>query len=240
MSFCRGKITTLIGLVILSIVTTGCWKSSDSAAAQEDGITSFPKEYPPLIAAILSDDAQGVRRALAVGADPNERVQEITPIGWGLHGNRCAPDVIRALAEGGADLEAPIWPTGQPPLHLALTSGKRACVEVLLEAGANVLSREKTGATTIHAAALAGMLDMVDLFVERGVSISATSDRGWTALMAATLAGSEPIVRRLLELGADPCVGDYEGLTAAEIARRRGLVGLEKELAEACRNRDRK
>jgi hypothetical protein len=204
------------------------------SSAQEATMVQPAGEYPPLIEAILSNDAPNVRRALSAGADPNAAFQLVTPLGWALDGSRCAPDVVRALADAGADLQAPIWPTGQPPLHLALSGAKRPCVDVLLESGANVLVRDKADATTIHAAALAGMLDMVELFARRGVNVTAITDRGWSALMAAALAGSEPIVRKLLELGADPCTRDSEGLSAGDIARRRGLLDLAKQLDEAC------
>lgn len=214
--------------------------SAQDPAGSEGPSTEVPvsqridRNYPPLIKAILANDAAGVREALAAGADPNALVQKITPLGWALHGSRCAPDVIRALAEAGADLEAPIWPSNPTPLYLSLGRGNQACAEVLLEFGANIHFRGPFGDTTLLAAAKGGLLDMVNLSAERGVDINAVTTTGWTAMMFAALNGDEQMIRRMLELGTDPCVCEPNGRSAADIARGAGLAELARELNEIC------
>lgn len=195
------------------------------------------RNYPPLIKAILADDVEAVRAALAAGANPNEPVQRITPLGWALDGQRCTPEVIRVLAESGAQLETPIWPSNPTPLYLALGSGRRECAQVLLEFGADIFVRSPFGGTAIHAAAKGGMLDMVNLFAERGVDVNAVTTTGWTAMMFAALNGDELMIRRMLELGADPCVRDPDGSAVTDFARAQGLAVLSRELEEICRAR---
>jgi ankyrin repeat protein len=193
------------------------------------------RTFPPLVSAILADDTAAVREALASGADANLVFENTTPLGWALDGKHCEPDVLSALVKAGAHTESPIWPTGQPALHLALTGNKRPCVVRLIDLGADLFSRDASGATTLHAAASSGMLDLVDLFVQRGVDFQLVNSQGWSALMLGALNGHKLVVQRLLAAGADPCVRNKEGLSAADIARRRGLVDLAEMLYARCR-----
>jgi ankyrin repeat protein len=195
------------------------------------------RNYPPLIKAILANDAQGARQILAAGADPNAMVHKVTPLGFALDGFRCAPDVIRTLAEAGADLEALIWPSDISPLHLALNRSNTPCAQVLLEFGADFRRPDRLGGTSIHAAAHGGLLDMMNLFAEGGVDINAVTTTGWTAMMFAALNGDERMIRRMLELGADPCVREPNGRSVADFARGAGLAELSRELQDVCKRR---
>lgn len=248
----RHTFSTMAPAVLALWLQTACQeKPGDSSAIAQGSslaVTEVPmsqrvdRNYPPLIKAVLADDASAVRAALAAGADPSEPVQKVTPLGWALDGLKCAPEVVRALAEAGADLEAPIWPSEISPLHLALNHvrlnpARRGCVEVLLEFGADIHKLDRLGGSSIHAAAHGGMLDMVNRFAEQGVDVNEITTTGWTAMMFAALNGDEPMIRRMLELGADPCVREPDGDTVASIAGRMGLAALSRELEEICRRR---
>ena len=79
-------------------------------------------------------------------------------------------DGVRALLGYGASIEVSTS-AGQTPLHMAAGSaheGAGACVDVLLEAGADVLARDAAGGAPVEAAARSGLALSFRRLVERG------------------------------------------------------------------------
>jgi hypothetical protein len=246
-------ITTSTRVAMLGLLfATGCQLEPEnvvetpgrpmSATETSESTQRIDRNYPPLIDAILADDVNAVRLALKAGGDPSKPVQKITPLGWSLDGLRCSPEVIRLLAESGADLEALVWPSDISPLVLALHHSRynpacRECVDVLLEFGADIHRKDRLGGNSIHAAVNGGLPDMVSRFAALGVDVNTVTSTGYTALLFAAARGEEPMVRRLLELGADPCVANPDGYTAAYYARNTGLAQLSRDLQDICTRR---
>jgi ankyrin repeat protein len=102
----------------------------------------------PFIQAVLDNDAEAVRIALANGRDPNIPDQ----YGWiALHraATNETADIGKLLVQAGSSLTA----TGTDewtPLHLAAVSGSAAMVKLLVSAGAEVNALSYCGDTPLH------------------------------------------------------------------------------------------
>jgi hypothetical protein len=144
------------------------------------------------------------------------------------------PEMVRALIEAGADLEATGFavPDGTALAH-AIEFGNVEVVDVLANAGAvthNLIEAAGVGnlegydladtpldlrARAARAAAVCERLDVLGLLIESGVAVDADPDSGQpdgsrTLLHEAAYWGKPLSVTRLLELGADPNRRDTE------------------------------
>lgn len=116
--------------------------------------------------AIARGDAEAVRRAVAEGASPESRnPQGLTPLM--MAANLGFPEVIRALADAGADLDRSV--TVSHPVTSGVTALMAACtdsrgapepVAVLLELGADPSLRDSAGRTALDYARLSGYDDI--------------------------------------------------------------------------------
>jgi len=136
-------------------------------------------------------------------------------------------DVIRVLLGHGANLEAKILLTGHTPLIAACYNDDdtEEAVNVLLEAGAEMMARDNADYTCIHLAAYKNNINIIRLLVSKGVDVNIpNSIFGHTPLhMACTISSTHNKVetaRVLLELGADINVQDDMGDTPLHTACR--------------------
>ena len=134
-----------------------------------------------------------------------------------------ATDLLRA----GADVNR-FTPEGLTPLMIASGLGQSQMVELLLTAGAQVLTIEpRMGATALHKAALSGNPDVVELLLEHGAFVDQQSPiLGHTALLDAVIYKHDDVVRMLLKRGARTSIPNHWNETALEIARRDGLDAI--------------
>jgi ankyrin repeat protein len=122
-----------------------------------------------LMAAAHAGDLAQVRRLLAAGADANARDEN----GWTALMKACYnaelkhgfAEVVQALIDAGADIEAPIG-YGVRPLMLAAGYGETAVVEALLKAGADVLAQNEGGYTALMMVKQKHYVDVVNLLHE--------------------------------------------------------------------------
>ena len=116
---------------------------------------------------------------------------------------------------------------------LAIAAGSDAVTGLMLDQGADVNVRDRTGSTPLHAAVRQGNLDMVRTLVARGADLDARTGRGddWAAASARRTSGLTPfltaaqtgnvdLLRALLGLGADPAARSDEGAGAVLLATR--------------------
>ena len=101
----------------------------------------------------------------------------------------------------------------------------------LLDAGADVDSRDRFGQTGLMIAARTGSSAVVRLLIDRGASLDHTAKYGLSALMLAVLNGHTEIVRMLVEAGADRNIRGtgapgFAGRTALDLATGRGNVEM--------------
>ena len=107
-------------------------------------------------------------------------------------------EVVRRLLELGADATAPTL------LHRAAGLGDVPdLVTVLVDAGADVNSRDRIGQSPLHRAALSGGPGVIGALVEAAAAVDAQDDGGTTPLHLAVEVKEPANVAALLEAGAD-------------------------------------
>ncbi len=139
---------------------------------------------------------------------------------------------------------------GATALHYAALEGHRNVIDVLLEFGADLESRDdKFNATPIgwanekghppivqylsergakvdlNRAAAFGMIDLVQEYLAESTEQINTVGGFGTPLHEAALWGHPEIVELLLQSGADPAIENVDGKTAVQIARRQIETG---------------
>ncbi len=168
--------------------------------------------------------ARTVSALIAAGADPNAHVMTAnaneTPLHWAASSDDV--EVLDALLDGGADIEAPgaVF-TGGPPMSDAVVFAQWNAARRLLERGAR---------TTIWQAAALGLVDRVETLVAQ-----ASGDEITIALWHACRGGQRATAELLLARGADPTWVGYDGKTPLDAAKEGGHAELVAWLSEVAR-----
>ena len=107
---------------------------------------------------------------LRLGVDPNIQGRGRTPLY--CVANECAsetgPDVVRALVQAGADVNACAGVTRATALHMAARRGHVEIARALLDSGAVVNARNRKGDTPLQRAINCGKNEVSQLLLERG------------------------------------------------------------------------
>ena len=114
-------------------------------------------------------------------------------------------DQVALLIASGADVEARDPDTDATPLVIASFRGNIAVVEMLLAAGADVNSADRSGFTPLIGAAQFGHATLIPILVEAGADLEALSitENQKAALHFAAKNGHAAVVEALLNAGAD-------------------------------------
>jgi len=134
-------------------------------------------------------DAARVQMLLEHGANPSAAVAlERDPLYEATNGKGPSPAMGRAVVElllqHGADANRPSGPGRSTPLHMTSRRGNVLLAEALLDAGANIESRDSKGETPLRRAVNCRQPQMVEFLLTRGANPSARDKEGRTALDA--------------------------------------------------------
>lgn len=220
-------------------------------------------KFSPMVMAITNGHLDMAMYLLQHGADPKPAtVSGITAlygvidVQWAPHAWFPQPsteqekvgylDLMKALIEKGADVNAPIadkvwfrsftndytWvdPAGATPFWRAAQSSDTAAMKLLVEHGADPKLATKAGDTPLHAAAGIGwaanwsvnapvpLVDAVKYCVELGDDVNAVDNRGYTALHGAAYLGNNDMVNYLISKGGKVDIKSKAGDSVADMA----------------------
>src|SRR5262245_32200633 len=147
--------------------------------------------------AAMQGDRATVQALLARKVDANEAQGDgSTALHWAAYRNDV--EMTRLLIQAGANIKATTRLGDYTPLFLAAKNGGAAVVELLLKAGSDVNSTNKTGTTPLMLAAASGRPDAVKVLLEHGADVNAVDTmNGQTALMFAAAVNGAPTVKQL-------------------------------------------
>lgn len=107
---------------------------------------------------------------------------------------------------------------GTTPLMKASHHGASWIIRAIIEAGADLNTRNADGNNALWLACVGGALDAMSVLIEAGIFIDNQNDNGATPLMYAASAGKPAVVEKLLEAGADITLETLDGFTALDMA----------------------
>jgi ankyrin repeat protein len=218
--------------------------------------------YTALHAAVLKSELDVVKSLLAHGANPNATTTKGTPIRrnttdfnlpatligatpYLLAAKFAEPEIMRALAAGGADstiamkdgttaimLAAGIgFASGANRRGIAILDGGKvddeaqviASVKAAIDLGADVRMANQAGDTALHGAASIGCDEAVRLLVAKGAEINAKNKRGFTPLAIARGAGQRRGAAAAAA-GADQSDGPAERRSTIDLLHKLGAA----------------
>lgn len=134
-----------------------------------------------LIKEAMLGNLQAVRELISRGADINfANIKGVTPLMVAAHWERL--EVVRFLLERRADVQATEKSGGRNALMYSCLSGSPQCVELLLQAGAGIDSKDGSGRTALMMAAMNGVVRVVEPLVRAGADMNVRDEFGLTAL----------------------------------------------------------
>lgn len=138
------------------------------------------------------------------------------------------PKTMRELILAGADVNSRSSRSGRTPLMAVSYKGRdyAEVVQLLLEHGAEVNLRDRSGDNALILASFHGSVHTVQTLLDNGADINAENKRGFTALVRAAQGSHPEILQRLLDRGASinspyggdkvlafsSSIGDYESV----------------------------
>jgi hypothetical protein len=179
------------------------------------------------LAAAAAGDLDGVRAALADGADKDaldrEEASAILAAARGKH-----YDVVRFLIAEGVDIDAQDQTCFNPFIHGCINDDLEL-VRIMVEAGTDLKRLTRFGGNGLTPAAEKGHLEIVRYLLENtAINVNLTNTLGWTALIETIILGDGGPVRQqtvelLLQHGAKPGMTDEWGVPPIDLARKRGF-----------------
>lgn len=189
-------------------------------------MTSTQTADEQYLAAAAAGDLDGVRAALAAGADKDavDR-EEATAILHAARGGHL--DVVRALIAEGVDIDAQDQ-TCSNPFLFGCINDQLELVKIMAEAGTDLKRLTRMGGNGLTPSAEKGHLEVVRYLLENTrINVNLTNNLGWTALIETIILGDggpvrQEIVQLLLAHGAKPGMPDPWGTSPADLAREKG------------------
>lgn len=213
-------------IMLRSILIAAAFGFCGSASAQTAPSASDIASYTGLHLAAHEGDVDEIKRLIAVGVDLDVRDGSLrTPAHVAAFASH--DDVLVALAEGGADMNA-LENRVYDVLTIAAVADDPEMVSLAMELGnAPDLITSVYDGTALIAAAHLGHHDVVARLVAGGAPIDHINNLAWTALIEAVVLGDGgpdhiKTVKILVDAGADKSIGDRDGVTPLQHAMSRG------------------
>lgn len=192
--------------------------------------------FDGLFSAAHLDDVAAIRSLIAAGADPDQRDPAgRTPAHVAAFASNDA--ALRALAEGGADMNA-LDGQAYDVLTIAAVADDPELVSLAmeLENRADLVTSVYEG-TALIAAAHLGHAEVVRRLIAGDAPLDHVNNLGWTALIEAVILGDggqahTDTVRALVEAGADVTIADREGVTPLKHAEAREYARIVRILRD--------
>ena len=193
--------------------------------------------YTGLLAAAQQGDLAKAKKLLASGANVNARdPYGRTAVHIAAHARQ--RELIRALAQAGADLEL-LENDRYDAVTIAAVADDEESLRVLLGLGASAkLTTSRYDGTALIAAAHLGHDGVVKQLIAAGAPLDHVNNLHWTALIEAIVLGNggprhQEVVRALLAAGASTRLTDREGNTPLALAKARGYSAMVSLLTQA-------
>jgi quinoprotein dehydrogenase-associated probable ABC transporter substrate-binding protein len=196
----RQKHPEMVGLLITF--------KADPNAADGNGMT-------PLLHAVMRDDVASIKLLLANGAGIEQPGPEgFSPLAMAIVEDKY--EAAKALLAAGAKVNVPTGPEAVTPLMIAAGQTSPAegamflpdstrpidIARILLERGADVNAKSKSGFTALMVAATHNNSPMIGLLLEAGADAALKNAQGQTALEVADINGNHEAVQAISVLGA--------------------------------------
>ena len=190
-------------------------------------------ELHQLVKAVQAGEIAEVKRLLAKGLSPNQLPPDGTETAvWeALYARR--PDVMRVLAEAGADLDA-----GYPntPLEVASEWGHVELTRALIDGGADVNRPTLSGQTPLRAALVKGHTDAALALIKGGADPTfapacSRYPQGTTPLEFAAFVMGQPVLDAMLSALGDAKVEHLDAMLLCGAAARGDLAEIKRRLA---------
>ena len=201
-----------------------------AADAQTPPSATEMAAYRGLHAAAARGNVSEMRRLLASQADPNARDSAgRSPLHVAAFQSQY--DAVRTLVAGGADINA-LENDRYDVITIAAVKDDLEMVKLAIELGGNpraITSRYE--GTALIAAAHLGHAAVVEALAAAGAPLDHINNLGWTALIEAVVLGDGgtphlAAATALVAAGANTSIGDRDGVTPLQHARRRGYHAL--------------
>ena len=162
-----------------------------------------------------------------------------TPLHWAVFtaNSKNHSRIAEILLENGAEIEAKNEEEEQVPLHWAAISGNALGINVLLDHGADLMSRDTRGYNALQHAVQYNETLVAYFLIRKGINVDCRDDQGHTPLHWASYLGHENTMRMLINSRAQLDAQDDKGMTslhwAASKAQKRALNILLEAGADA-------
>ena len=169
--------------------------------------------WNPLLWTAASNQLTIAELLLQAGANVNaENEAGDTPLSLAVHvGN---VHMLKLLLRFDPNPEPKMKISSSSPLAIAAMNGHVSIVQILVDAHADVNSKNSLGRTPLMHAALGGHKNIVSILIKRGAYVNLQDENKFSALMIAASKGYEEIANILINKGANINLQDHTGKTA--------------------------
>jgi ankyrin repeat protein len=199
-------------------------------AKQDEQEVSAEMGGTALNMALANGELETAKLLLPRTNNVNTVCMKMTPLHYAIMHGRA--DIVKALLEKGADVNAVGGDFDSTPLLLAIMSGLNdkcpdpEIVKLLLEYGADANIKNKLGFRPLQISCVHQRLEVMKLLLEYGANVNMKNQYGASLLHGTAYFGYSDIVELLLDYGIDVNAKDQKGQTALDKAIYKGHTDI--------------